>query len=321
MKDCPLFTVIIPVYKVEPYIRQCIDSVLSQTVTDWEIILVDDGSPDDCGVICDTYARQNTNIQVIHQKNEGLSAARNTGLKTAKGEYIVFLDSDDMLESNALETFSTAINDNRADIYAAYPLCINEEDCSTYPRFGRRALQKAAMHGREFLELGFSQGALEAPAPFNIYRREFLLDHSLYFKVGILHEDERWMPEVFLFAGSVCEVDYTFYLYRIRPGSITTSTKPKVKNALDLFQTCNELETIARKYKRCQVKWLRNHLAMVYMSASFFGRLDLANSSKMDRFFPIRNAYSVKNRAKAVLFAFSPCMYCRIDAMVKRKKV
>jgi len=90
----PKISIIVPVYKVEPYLRKCIDSILAQTFTDFELILVDDGSPDGCGKICDEYAKKDNRILVIHKSNGGLSSARNAGLEIAKGEYIGFVDSD-----------------------------------------------------------------------------------------------------------------------------------------------------------------------------------------------------------------------------------
>ena len=102
----PLISVIVPVYKVETYLPTCVDSILSQTFSDFELILVDDGSPDACGAMCDGYAREDSRIRVIHQKNGGLSAARNTGLDIAKGEYVTFVDSDDVIAPDCLQVFT-----------------------------------------------------------------------------------------------------------------------------------------------------------------------------------------------------------------------
>lgn len=99
----PLISVIIPVYKVEKFLHRCVDSVINQTYKNLEIILIDDGSPDNCGNICDEYAKKDTRIKVIHQENQGLSGARNSGLNIAKGEYIYFIDSDDYIKKNTLE--------------------------------------------------------------------------------------------------------------------------------------------------------------------------------------------------------------------------
>ena len=100
----PIVSVIIPVYNVESYIHRCVDSVLNQSFTDLEIILVDDGSPDNCPAICDEYAVKDCRVQVIHQENNGLSAARNAGLDRASGKYIYFVDSDDYIDKTLLAT-------------------------------------------------------------------------------------------------------------------------------------------------------------------------------------------------------------------------
>ena len=103
MNQKPLISVIVPVYKVEPYLRQCVDSILNQTYANLEVILVDDGSPDRCGAICDEYAAQDSRVRVIHKSNGGQSTARNMALDVCTGDYIAFVDSDDWLEAKAYE--------------------------------------------------------------------------------------------------------------------------------------------------------------------------------------------------------------------------
>lgn len=114
----PLISVIIPVYNVEPYLHQCLDSVLSSTHTNLQVILVNDGSPDNCGSICDAYADRDQRVMVIHKENEGLSEARNSGLAVAKGEYVAFVDSDDIVSSTLFATLLWAIELTNADISA-----------------------------------------------------------------------------------------------------------------------------------------------------------------------------------------------------------
>lgn len=115
----PKVSIVIPVYKVEQYLGRCIKSVRAQTFTDWEMILVDDGSPDQCGAICENYAAQDRRIQVIHQKNGGLSAARNAGMKHCKGKYLLFVDSDDYLAEEALEFLVGRAEEGMYDIVMA----------------------------------------------------------------------------------------------------------------------------------------------------------------------------------------------------------
>lgn len=112
----PELSIIVPVYKVEKYLPRCIDSILAQTFGDFELILIDDGSPDGCGRICDEYAKKDKRIVVIHQKNMGVSAARNAGLDIARGRYIGFVDSDDWIEPQMYEVMMDAIRENGADM-------------------------------------------------------------------------------------------------------------------------------------------------------------------------------------------------------------
>ena len=123
-------TVIVPVYKVEQYLKRCVDSILKQTVEKIEVILVDDGSPDTCPVICDEIAKKDDRVRVVHKKNGGLASARNAGLTIAKGEYIVFVDSDDWIEPNMLEELLEKANNGNYDfirfrrcLFKSYSLC------------------------------------------------------------------------------------------------------------------------------------------------------------------------------------------------------
>ena len=111
-----MVSVIIPIYKVEKYLRKCIDSVLNQTYQDFEIILVDDCSPDNCPKICDEYAKTDGRIKVIHKENGGVSSARNAGIKIANGEYLSFIDSDDSVEENFLQILVEGLENNGADL-------------------------------------------------------------------------------------------------------------------------------------------------------------------------------------------------------------
>lgn len=112
----PQISVIMPVYKVEKYLRRCVESILHQTFSDLEVILVDDGSPDTCGAICDEYAGTDSRVKVIHQKNAGVSAARNSGISVASGEYVTFVDSDDFIDSHMYEKMLSAAKEYRCDV-------------------------------------------------------------------------------------------------------------------------------------------------------------------------------------------------------------
>ena len=118
----PEISVIVPVYKVEKYLKRCVNSILNQDFEDYEIILVDDGSPDGCPAICDEYAKLYAKISVIHKKNGGLSDARNIAVAQSKGEYIVFIDSDDYVDSNHLSSLWDAMVKNDADMSCSPPI-------------------------------------------------------------------------------------------------------------------------------------------------------------------------------------------------------
>ena len=124
----PTISVIIPVYKVERYLDACVTSVVGQTYPDLEIILVDDGSPDNCPALCDAWAAKDTRIRVIHRSNGGLSAARNSGLDVCTGDYIAFVDSDDRLEPETLERALRAQQRSGADLVLFHYLCTDEND-------------------------------------------------------------------------------------------------------------------------------------------------------------------------------------------------
>lgn len=129
----PEISVIVPVYKVEPYIHKCVDSILTQTFTDYELILVDDGSPDTCGNICDEYAQKDARIHVIHKENGGLSDARNAGMKIACGEYVIFIDSDDYIDADMLSYLYENLKKADADmatcgIYEVYADRIEKQE-------------------------------------------------------------------------------------------------------------------------------------------------------------------------------------------------
>ena len=121
----PELSIIVPVYKVEPYLPKCIDSILAQTFSDFELILIDDGSPDRCGEICDEYAARDDRVVVIHRENRGVSAARNAGLDAARGEYIGFVDSDDWIEPEMYQTLVIAAMDRNASLTAC-SYCLND---------------------------------------------------------------------------------------------------------------------------------------------------------------------------------------------------
>lgn len=163
----PLISVIVPVYNTEKYIHNCINSILKQTLTDFELILIDDGSPDSCGVICDEYAKKDSRVKVFHQENKGVCAARNEGINNARGEYISFVDSDDYIRNNALEVLYNDITAHNADI-----------SCAGYGRPGNNVQNSRCVvwKGKEALKKSLLDNPHTYSACRKLYRKSFVGD-------------------------------------------------------------------------------------------------------------------------------------------------
>ncbi|WP_051524685.1 glycosyltransferase family 2 protein [Pseudobutyrivibrio sp. MD2005] len=217
-----MISVIIPVYNVEKYLREAIDSVLNQTYKDIEIILVDDGSTDSSDVICDEYFNKYNNIMVIHQNNAGLSAARNAGLDICKGEIISFLDPDDAFETDMLSKMHEAMIENNADIVEC-----NYIRCECNKNMGSTSLgrKKNIIHAHAGLYSKQEAARLQlegkiAPAAWNkIYKRHIW--DNLRFREGQNFEDRDIVLPLLSMADSIYVIDEPLVLYRERNGSIS----------------------------------------------------------------------------------------------------
>jgi glycosyltransferase involved in cell wall biosynthesis len=215
-----LFSVIVPVFNVAPYLRRAIDSVLNQNYTEEvEIIFVDDGSTDESGSICDEYAKSQVNIRVIHKKNEGLSSARNAGLDIATGEYIVFLDSDDWLDSDALSIFQNALATDKPDLIFFSHRCAFS-DGTIKLRSPIEGPFEIILEIDNFLLTHL----LNIEAWSMVYRRKFLEEKKLRFIKGIFHEDEIFTMQAGCAAKTIINLNYDGYNYFQRSDSIMGST-------------------------------------------------------------------------------------------------
>ena len=133
MENCRLLSIIVPVYKVESYLARCVDSILAQTVSDFELILVDDGSPDRCGAICDEYAARDPRVRVIHKENGGLSSARNAGIDIARGQWLGFVDSDDWITPDCYEKLLACAQRQNVKLVCAGRWDVSEKTVKTTP--------------------------------------------------------------------------------------------------------------------------------------------------------------------------------------------
>lgn len=312
----PTFSIIVPVYNVERYIHKCIDSIINQSFRNIEIILVNDGSPDECPLICDKYSELDNRIRVIHKVNGGLSDARNFGLKAAIGEYIIFLDSDDYLEKNACELLSMYTKD-KIDIILGDAKEIRD-NAIYYIKHSRLDNVDLYLTGPEVLKHEFKNNSMHMAACMNVYNREFLISNKLFFKYGIFHEDEQWTPRVFLAAKRVVITDIIFYNYIIRNNSITRK-KDKTKNAIDLINSIKELSSIYDSIHDFELKNLLNdYLVMLYLNAFYIGKLYRKEYKKfIDKNFLKSRATSSRNRLKVKLFSFNTFIYYYINRLMK----
>lgn len=240
-----LISVIIPIYKVEEYLDECITSVIAQTYTNLEIILVDDGSPDNCPQMCDNWAKKDARIKVIHKRNGGLSDARNAGLDIATGEYIAFVDSDDFIKPDMLEKLYTAIQKEKADI-AACGILNCEGDRRT--AWGCRDF---AGSSEQILALLYDDAAYPVAAWNKLYRRSCW--ETLRFPVGKTCEDAFTTYQLIHSARRIVMIPEALYCYRIRPGSIMTSAFSLKKMDEEEAWRCN-YQFIDRHYPRLKKK-------------------------------------------------------------------
>ena len=213
MGDC--ISVVIPIYNVEAYLEQCISSILAQSYSALEIILVDDGSTDRCGEICDAYAGQDARIIVIHQENAGLSAARNAGIDVSHGKYLYFLDSDDIIEEHTIARLVALCEQHQAEVALTglYPFK------HKIPNLQNDAVQWEVFSGQEAVRRMLQRKGFCHEAQGKLYLRTFW--GSFRFPVGVKYEDYATVYDVMIRAKKVVYDRRPGYYYRIRENSIT----------------------------------------------------------------------------------------------------
>ena len=220
--DKTSFSFIIPVFNVENYIIQCVESIINQTYNNFEIILIDDGSTDNSGYLCDELKLRDERISVIHQPNQGSSAARNSGIAAAKNEYIIFVDSDDYwLCNDALRII--AQNIRSCDMVVWNYLKFND---GSEVKLGSFEPNKVEIHHPQ--EKIIQDYIYRASAWDKAIKRRLIQDSDLYFKVGEVGEDVEWCAKLLSLASSFVYLDLAIYAYRQRAGSITKLNPDKI---------------------------------------------------------------------------------------------
>lgn len=240
-------SVIIPVYNVERYICECVDSVLNQDYMDLEIILVDDGSQDSCGAICDEYAKKDKRIKTIHKVNGGASDARNTGISEATGDYVLFLDGDDLWsDSHAIAMLADRIMQTNADVLNFSYIKWFEDTGAKQPYFQNIPNMPKKLTLPEQLKYLADRGLYIASACNKLIRRSLLA--TLPFECGVYSEDICWCAQLMLQASSMDFICANFYLYRQRSDSTRhTINDKKCRDLTNHILACMELANQAKE--------------------------------------------------------------------------
>lgn len=241
-------SVVVPIYNVEKYLEKCLDSILEQTYKNLEIILVDDGSPDKCGEICEKYHQKDERIIVIHQENKGLSGARNTGLEKSTGKYICFIDSDDYINKNMIEILYNNLIETNSDISICGFKQVNEND--KIKRNNNLIEKNIKVLDKEkcLKELIYHKYQLDIVTWNKLYKKA--LFNNIRFPEGKIYEDFATIPFLVDESNNICVTSEKLYYYVQRKGSINNNLKfnPKI---YDLIENINKMENlIEKKYKK-----------------------------------------------------------------------
>ena len=256
-----MISVIVPSYNVEPYLERCVASIVGQTYKELEVILVDDGSTDGTGALCDQLALDDQRIRVVHKENGGLSDARNAGIDIAEGDFLSFIDGDDFIEPDTYECMINEIKNPKVSIVAdgfAYVSIDGKVTFSVSPR--RQCLTKE----EAFKDVFSGRGYLTQSSCNKLFRRS--LFERIRYKKGIINEDMEILPRLLDISENIIVLDKVIYNYVIKPGSITTSSY-----SMKRYQAIKIEEEI---YRMCKVKYpdLKSY-ASYYELISLYGML------------------------------------------------
>ncbi|MCI2047559.1 MAG: glycosyltransferase [Faecalibacterium sp.] len=310
-------SIVIPVYRVEKYLDACVESVVAQTYADWEAILVDDGSPDACGALCDAWAAKDARIHTIHRQNGGLSAARNTGIDAAKGEYVLLLDSDDWLVPQALMTLVQAAEAGSDLVLFDYARFADDgaplpPEHENVPAGTYTADEALALFAENRISL--------ITAWTKLYRRA--LFGQVRFPEGVLNEDEFTVHRFLAACKQITALEAPLYCYRNRPGSIMNALSP-YKAAYVLHAFAERIALLRQRGLTAAVKKQELNFYRIYRYR--YPPLSCGGAAEKARAADIRALYkavysglmadgvlSGADRAKAFALRYCPDVYCRV---------
>lgn len=306
MIEPKIVSFVVPVYNISPYLRRCVDSLLLVDSKICEIILVDDGSSDGSGDICDEYSRLHSNVFSFHKQNGGLSDARNFGIERSTANYLSFVDGDDFISAESIDALINELGKCCFDV-----VCIDylKSVDGSKKIYNFKTVEDE--DGIEFLRTQLSYGRMHAAAWRYICKKSFINEHGLFFKKGILHEDEEWTPRMLACAKHVKTLNQSFYVYVVRNNSIMTANKNlknlsdfsmTMKSLLMLFSSLNDLK-LYRMVKTDLVDKYLSIFSRCYVQRS--ERKKLLAKKELDG-----DIISKKTRFKLFLYGFSkPLLY------------
>lgn len=321
-----LISIVLPVYNVEKYLTECVESVIKQTYTNIEIILVDDGSTDNCGIICDDFLKKDKRIKVIHKKNGGLSDARNFGIKNAKGKYICFIDSDDyVMESYVEELYNLIIINN-----ASISMCAFQRIDENNKVFLKRKIKSEVISGRQaLLKLNNKNFYPESIVAWNkMY--DIKLFENIKYPLGKIHEDEFTTYKLYYQSNKIAITSEILYCYRTVSNSITNSAfrekRLDVLEALEerisFFNQKKEMDLYELSLIQYETVLMIHYInCKLYLKDSEKIQQDILNKYKKNYSEVVKSRFcSVVNKVKFMIALHSPKLYCYIKKIIKGKK-
>lgn len=325
MKDEILLSIIIPIYNVEKYLEVCIKSVLNQIANfKYEVLLINDGSRDNSDEICKKIEKENINVKYYYKQNGGLSDARNYGLKLAKGKYVYFLDSDDLVSENFFEKISSKIQDDFDIIFFdAEEIDENGEKIAGSFYVHRGLKENKIMDGKSSIELQLKENKeFQTAVWLGIYNLKFLIKNNMFFEKGLLHEDEMWTPKVILNSNKNIYINEKLYLYRKRENSIMTTKVNRNKNVkamIYIFNTLYDYYDFKIEDNEFR-KIIKDNLSKRYLHAISKWNFSKYKREKnrIDKKNIFRNSHAIKNILRAIILKINVNLYCLIT---KKKEV
>ncbi len=266
-----LISVIVPIYNVEKYLRKCVDSLINQTYKNLEIILVDDGSPDNCPKICDEYAKQDSRIKVMHKENGGLSDARNAGMKVARGEYISFIDSDDWIKSEMIEDMYNRMIEDNSDLVSSGVLWVDEDGVEIR---NATVSENCVLNTEQAIKELINDGKLKQHVWNKLYKTDLI--KNILFDKGKYHEDVFWSYKVIGESKRISIEKNSYYFYVQRSESIMGEKySAKRLDALDAME-------LRCEYTKDKFPKLYNNAISVYIGSCMY-HLQLALIAGTDK--------------------------------------